>query len=243
MGHLAVVDTADVFVRSKTSGKVFLTAEAQLTSISQTLGINESIFGGIGSRKLFTLKGQKEVTTTIRNALYNKDFLAMTQGVEVTEDSVRVHKREDNLAVTEEGTATIVGTPVDDTVYVRNINGEIAESTHENGVVEVPQSIAKAGDMVSVTYHIETTGNVITIDADKFGESFEVEYRTIGYNTNTNEITHDIYIQLDNVVPNGEFELALENGTPLAPEFTFDALASGGSEIGRIIEIPRNSTP
>lgn len=243
MSKLAVVDTADVFVKSKKTGKVFMTAEAQLTSLSQTLGINESIFGGIGSRKLFTFKGQKEVTTTIRNAFYDKNFLAMTQGVDVLEDDKAiVHKTEDLKVEQDEEALQVVieGTPVGEDVHLRNKDGAVQTIKAVAGAVAIPEAFAEAGDIVTVAYQTEVTGDVIEIAADKFGEAFEVEYRTIGYDPNTNEVKVDIFIQLDNVVPNGEFELSLENGTAIAPEFTFDALAVQGNAIGRIIEVKRD---
>jgi hypothetical protein len=68
---LLVMDTADVVMKRKSDGHVFITAEAQLTSISQSLGINEKIYGGIGNKPLAIMKGQKEVTSTLRNAFYD----------------------------------------------------------------------------------------------------------------------------------------------------------------------------
>lgn len=241
MSSLVIIDTADVVVKRKSDGHVFLTAEAQLTSISQTLGINEKIYGGIGNKGLFIMKGQKDVTATIRNAFYDGEFLAMTQGVSIEENGdVVVYKREDNLEVSDSLEVTIVGTPVGDEVYVRNPDGVVKSATIAGQVVTIPDGFAAAKDIVSVTYQEQTQGDVIEIESDKFGEAFEVEYHTIGYNPKTNKVEKDIYVQLDHIVPNGDFELSLENGTALAPEFTFDALVKPNTnQIGRIIEVPR----
>lgn len=244
MGKLAIVDTADVVVKRKKDGKVFLTAEAQLTSITQSLGINESIFGGIGSKKLFQFKGQKEVSSVIRNAFYDKEFLAMTQGVDVQADgSTTVYKREDGLIVTDNVgvlEVTITGSPIGTVVYVRNNAGETEEAVVATNTVEIPTGHAMEGDIVNVTYQETVTGDIIEMEADKFGESFEIEYRTIGYDIDTNTVKVDIYIQLDNAIPQGDFEISLENGNALAPEFNFDALANlNGNSIGRIVEVER----
>lgn len=239
---ILINDTADIVVRRKRDGHRFLSAEGQLSSITSTLGISERILGGIGNKTLAIMKGQKEVTTTFRNAMYDAEFLAMTQGVEVEQGKeATVYKREDALTV-ENGSVTIQGTPANNEVIVRNPVGAVVESVYEDGVVMVPEEHAKDGDVVSVTYQVTVTGEVIELDAEKFGEAFEVEYHTIGYNPDTMEVVKDIYIQLDHVVPQGEMELSLENGTALAPEFTFDALtAPNTSQIGRIIHVNRES--
>src|SRR5690554_1347591 len=144
---LLISDTADVVMRRKSDGHVFITAEAQLTSISQTLGINEKIYGGIGNKALAVMKGQKEVTSTLRNAFYDQEFLAVTQGVSIDENgSATVYKTEKGLEVVDNGgtlEATITGTPVDNTVIVRNAKGEIEESTATTGKVAVPTGHAE----------------------------------------------------------------------------------------------------
>lgn len=248
MTKLLIIDTADVTIKRKSDNHLFATAEAQLASISQSLGINEKVFGGIGNKALAIIKGQKEVSSSIRNAFYDKEFLAMTQGVAVQEDETAiVYQREKELKVTDNsGTleVTIKGTPLGNTVNVINSKGETVEATVTSNKVTIPTGHANAGDLVSVVYQEQVTGDIIELEANKFGEAFTVEYHTIGYDPNTNKVVKDIYIQLDHVVPNGEFELAFENGNPIAPEFNFDCLTAPNSDaIGRIIEVDRNSTP
>lgn len=241
---LLVVDTCDVVMKRKSDGHIFITAEAQLTSISQSLGINEKIFGGIGNKSLAIMKGQKEVTSTLRNAFYDQEFLSLTQGVAITEGgSATVYKTEKSLKVVDNSgvlEVTINGTPKDDTVYVRNSKGEVETSTVTTGKVAVPTGHAKEGEIVSVTYQEDITGNIVELDAEKFAEAFTLEYHTIAYDPDTNKVVKDIYIQLDHVVPSDEFELSLENGNPIAPEVNFECMASPNStSIGRIIEEDR----
>lgn len=245
MSKILINDTCDAVLKRKSDGHIVLTAETQLASIAQTLGVNERIFGGIGNKTLAMMRGQKEITSTLRNALFDLDFLSMTQGVSVEEDGdATVYKREDELKVVDnEGSleVEIIGTPINDVVYIRNIQGKVEESTVTDGVVTIPEGFAADGELVSVTYREDITGDIVSIDSDKFGEAYEVEYHTIGYDTVTNQVVKDIYIQLDHVVPQGEFELGFENGTALAPEFVFDALTPpNSSRIGRIIQAARN---
>jgi hypothetical protein len=241
---LLVIDTADVVMKRKRDGHVFITAEAQLTSISQSLGINEKVYGGIGNKSLAVMKGQKEVTSTLRNAFYDQEFLALTQGVAIDEDgTATVHKTEKGLTVTDNAGSlevTITGTVVGTTVYVRNAKGQTESATVATGKVTVPTGHAVAGELVSVTYPSSVTGNIVELDAEKFAEAFTLEYHTIAYDPDTNAIVKDIYIQLDHVIPNDEFELSLESGTAIAPEVNFECLtAPNSTQIGRIIEVDR----
>ncbi|CAI6287801.1 hypothetical protein NHM07_07885 [Bacillus subtilis] len=88
-------------------------------------------------------------------------------------------------------------------------------------------------------YQIEKVGRRLAIKASKFSERYEVEYRTIAYNPDTEEVYSDIYIQFPNVSPSGEFEMSLENGNALAPEIKFEALADT-DEMAVVIETSRD---
>lgn len=241
---LLVIDTADVVMRRKSDGHIFITAEAQLTSISQTLGINEKIYGGIGNKPLAIMKGQKEVTSNLRNAFYDQEFLSLTQGVAINKDgSATVYKTEKGLTVKDNAgdlEVTITGTPIDNTVFVRNAKGEVLEAAATTGKVDIPQGHAVKDEIVSVTYQETVTGDIVELDGEKFAEAFTLEYHTIAYDPDTNKVVKDIYIQLDHVVPSDEFELSLENGNAIAPEVNFECMASPNStSIGRIIEVDR----
>jgi len=50
MTKLLISDTADVVLKNKRTGKVVLSAETQMGSLSQSLGVDEKIFGGIGNK-------------------------------------------------------------------------------------------------------------------------------------------------------------------------------------------------
>lgn len=244
MTKLLISDTADAVIKRKSDGHVFATAETQLASISQTLGINEKVFGGIGNKPLAIFRGQKEVTSTLRNAFYDKEILAMTQGVNVQENgTATVYKREDGLTVTDNAGAlevTLTGTPVGTTAYVRNSAGETEEATIATNKVTIPTGHAAAGDIVSVTYQEDVQGEIVALDSEKFAEAHVIEYHTIAYDPSTNKVVKDIYIQLDHVIPSGDFELSFENGTAIAPEISFEALAAPNTtEIGRVIEVAR----
>jgi hypothetical protein len=242
--NLLINDTADAVIKRKSDGHVFVTGETQLASISQSLGINEKIWGGIGNRPLATIKGQKEVTASLRNAFYNKEFLAMTQGVDIERDgAVLVYKREDELKVTDNaGSLEVVfqGVPAEAEVTLVNAANEVEQVAPAANKVAIPEGFAEAGDIVSVVYKEEAEGDIIALQSDKFAEAYTIEYHTIGYDPRTNEVVKDIYIQLDHVIPSGDVEVSLENGSAIAPEINFDCLVEPGTKnIGRIIEVKR----
>lgn len=247
MTKMLINDTADAVVKRKRDGHLFVTAEAQLASIALSLGIDEDVFGGIGNRKLSKIRGQKEMTSTLRNAMFDLELLSMTQGVAIQDGgSITVYKKEEGLKVEadeEDGlSVTITGTPKDNTVQVRNTQGSIEASAVATNTVAIPEGHAVEGDLVSVYYHEDVTGEVVDFKSDKFSEAYELEYHTIGYDPDTNIVMADVYIQLDHVIPSSDFELSFENGTAQTPEITFDALnAPNTNDIGRIAVVPRKA--
>jgi hypothetical protein len=182
---LLISDTCNAIVKRKSDGHVFITAETQMTSLSGSLGVNEKIFGSLGNKALAVMKGQKEVTSTFRNAFYDQEILSMTQGVAVDKDgSATVYETEEDLTVVDQTgvlSVDITGTPIGTTVYVRNAKGETESATIATKKVTVPTGHAVAGEKVSVTYTKSVTGEIVTLDSEKFGEAYSIEYHTIGY--------------------------------------------------------------
>ncbi|MED3562249.1 hypothetical protein [Bacillus xiapuensis] len=236
-------DTADVVFKRKSDGHLIFTAEAQLASISQQIQ-EDKLKGGIGNKTISLLRSDKEISLKVKNALFDLDWLSMTQGVAVAEGTVNVYEREENLAVTDNaGTlqVTITGTPVGTTVSVINAKGESEQATVATKVVTVPTGHAAKGEKVAVVYQKSVTGNIVSLDSKKFSEQYAVEYHTIEYDPATNLVIADLYVQFDSVLPSGSFDLSFENGNALSPELDFTALTStANSEIGRVIEVPRS---
>ncbi|MGD7047086.1 hypothetical protein FZC83_02385 [Rossellomorea marisflavi] len=245
MARTLINDTANVTFKRKSDGHVIFTAEAQLASISQQVS-EEKLKGGIGNRTIALLRSDKEVTLQVRNALFDFEWLSMTQGVAVEKGKeATVWKREDSLPVVDNGgtlEVTIKGKPLNDEIKLVNPKGESIDADVLEKVAEVPTSFAKKGEKISVSYQEKIVGNVLTMDAQKFSEAYEVEYATIEYDPDTYQVVADLYIQFDHVIPSGSFDMSLENGSALAPELSFEAMTSGTStEIGRFIEQERSA--
>lgn len=236
--EVLVSDTADVTITRNSDGHRVIYTQTQMASIEQSLGIDDKVYGGIGFKPIAIVKGQKEVTTTFRNALYDANILAMTQGVAVEKGTATINELVKEVPV-ENGTVSIDDDIAEDSsVHLLNARGNTIEVEYDelDGIV-VPEDFALDGDLVSVNFEKDITGDIVEIESDKFGESYSIEYHTIGKDPMTQRVVKDYYIQLDNVVPSGEMELSFEGGEPIAPEITFEALtAPNSNRIGRLIQ-------
>lgn len=243
-----VKDTARVTYRRKRDKKTIYNAAAQLASIAIAADI-EKIKGDVGNRDITTLYSNKEVTLTNRNALFNLDYLAMTQGVDIEEKTVKVTHREDKLEVRDDAgvlSLTITKDPIDNTVDLIDRFGRVIQATVSTKTVTVPTGFAEPGDKISAAYRIEVTGNVLELDAATFAEEYEVEYWTVEYDPKTQKVINDLYIIFDSVQPSADIEISFENGSAITPEFTFNVNSDGEtSSIGRFVQKSRseNVTP
>lgn len=112
-----IQDTADVYFRRKSDGQLVFTAEAQTASFSQAIS-EDKLRGGIGNKPLYILKSEKEINLTVKNAFFDLEWLAMTQGETIEEEAkVQVFDREHGLIVDDKNTVTLKGKPVSDVTF------------------------------------------------------------------------------------------------------------------------------
>ena len=93
-----VADTCDVVFKRISDGKVLLTAEAQLASVTQSI-TEEKVKGGIGNRDIAILRSEKEVSLKVRSAMFDSDWLEMVSGTSYKSETNMIHKKEDGLVV------------------------------------------------------------------------------------------------------------------------------------------------
>lgn len=238
MAKTVIHDTADVIITNKETGQVVINAEAQTAGLTQSVE-ETPIYAGIGNKKIYVIRSQKELELTISSALFDLEYLAMTQGVSIEEDGT--------ATVTKYKTATVSGgevainvTPKNDTVRIIGPSGSQAEVTLTDGTIIVPEGIAADGDQVTVVYLEDVTGRKVSIDSEKFASKYKIEYRTIEYDPVTATVVADIYFIFDEAIPSGAFDISLTNGEAYAPELTFQVMVpQGATEMGRMIEVPR----
>lgn len=244
MAKVVIQDTAEVLLTSLVDGKVVLNAENQLSGISGTI-TEEDLRGGIGNKKLFKIRSDKSVALTMRSAVADIEYWAMTQGVSVEQNGKATVTKSAKVTVIENMGTLEVKIP-NTTVTTAKLNDKdgsqevVAVTT---GTILVPSgSDLEEGDTTFAFWTEEVTGQAISIDATKFSTKYRAELRTIAYDVDTAEIVADVYFVFPEVLPSGEWEINLENGSVYTPEISFDALNPiGDDEIGRIIFVPRTA--
>ena len=255
MGKIVIHDTADVTITDLVTGKVVLNAEAQLAQITGAIS-EEDLKGGIGNRKLYKIRTDKEVNLTMRSAVADVEYWAMTQGVAVNDKGkafvtekivAKVAQDEDTTAleiVLPDANSVTLGTAVVELKGVQekdlptftSLTDPLKKAVDLSGATETYNE----GDEVTVYYQKEVTGKQIKIDSNKFSGKYKVEMRTIAYDLDTATVTSDIYFLFPETIPAGEFDISLENGSVYTPEISFSVINPiGSSEMGQIIEVSR----
>lgn len=234
---LFIMDVADVTFTRKSDGHVVFTSEAQMSSLSQTVD-EETIQGGIGSRSIYTIKSNKELELTVRNATFDLEWLAMTQGVAVKDsDTLTVQKK--YSATVEAGVATVTGVTAGMVNVLNNERESQEVEVAEGGAITVPAEFAADGDSIQVIVNEEVTGKSVKMRSDRFSEKYKVQYNTVVYDAETEALHSDLYIVFNEVSPSSAFDMSLENGTAYTPELTFRATANDEAEIGTWMLVER----
>lgn len=248
MGKIVIHDTADVTITDLATGKVVLNAEAQLAQVTGAIS-EEDLKGGIGNRKLYKIRTDKEVNLTMRSAVADVEYWAMTQGVAVDHAGVAV--------VTEKATGKVAGKEIviadadallgaTAKVEIDGIQTELptiastTEPTKQAIDLATLTPVLTEGTNVSYFYSKEVTGKQIKIDSNNFAGKYKVEYKTIAYDLETAQVTSDIYFIFPETIPAGEFDISLESGSVYTPEISFSVMNPiGSSEMGQIMEVAR----
>lgn len=241
-----IADTCDVTWERIRDGKVIMTTESQLASISQAVS-EERIYGGIGGGTVALISSQKEIDLSVRDALWMLDYLEMTQGVEVNPAGEATILKETSGLVSDNGgtlEVTISNTTATEGILIDK-DGSQNPITLTSGVADLPlPAVAIEGESVKVLYKETVTGDMVTFNSDKFSELYSCTYRTIAFDPSTMEHKKDIIIQFDSVKPSGSFDMSFEMNSPIAPEMNFTVLTPlGKKEMGRILVTDPIDTP
>ncbi|WP_280150045.1 hypothetical protein [Bacillus subtilis] len=231
-------DVCDVVLKRKSDGKVIATAEAQTTSLSQSIQ-EDLLKGGIGNKTLYAINSDKAVSGTIKNAFFSLDWLAAQQGVKVEQGSVQVWENE-VLVVGSDGSVSLSQTPVE-AITFENSEGESLVVEELSTKATIPSNFAEPKAELRAYYKYDAEGEIVEIRSDKFSEAYEMEYHTLEYDPDTDKIHYDLYIQLDKIKPSGEAELNFEAGNAMTPEMKFTALSNNNNAVGRYVRVKRNA--
>lgn len=233
-----IQDTADVLLTRKSDGFKIASGTTQSTSISQSVE-EEVIKGGIGNRSLYTIKSDKEIEIQIKDAIFNPQWLAASQGVKVENGKTLVVENVETVEVEAEGKITVKDTKYNGAAVFVDSKGENHKVTLANGTATVEGITEQIGKEGMVTYEVERTGKSIAIRSDRFAEKYKAQLSTVIYEAETEQIVEDLFAVFHNVTPSSEFELGLEAGSALAPEMTLRCTADAKTkEIGNWFTSP-----
>jgi glucose dehydrogenase len=233
-----VNDVCDVVFKRLSDGKIAFTAEAQLSSVSQKITENK-IKAGIGNKTIAVLRSDKEIELNVRNGIFTTEFLEMSSGLTFNTETNTIWKKEEGL-VSDGSSVTITGTPkVGGKIKVIGSDGATVDGTYATGEVTFTGGVADK--RYTVIYEFDATNsNALKLTSDSFSQNYQVEYSTVVYDPETNEILSDLYLVFNSATPAGDWNLSFENGKPLSQELKFTCLSPiGSNEIGKIIEVKR----
>lgn len=252
--NLIIQDVAEVVITDLSTGKVMAQTHLQMSSIESTVNV-EDLRAGIGNKRIYRIKSEKDLVISTRNAVFTEEALAMTQGVDIINNrQVEVTRAENSLCANSDGEFKIEADAVGDVVFVLNEDGEHEEVPVLDKVLDqadlealFPVATGVGGDgieNIELYYKELVTGNSIEFDAEKFSKNVKLEMRTISYDLNTSEIYSDIYFIFPRASVSDDFSLSFEAGSVIAPEISFDILQpTCGSAMGEMINVPRVTTP
>lgn len=95
-----IADVAEIILKRISDNKIILIAETQLASISQKV-TEEKIKGGRGNALISLLRTGREIDFTVKNAVFDTDYLEMISGMSFVDETNTVIKKEDGLQVEE----------------------------------------------------------------------------------------------------------------------------------------------
>lgn len=234
-----IVDTCDVVFKRKSDKKVIFTAEAKVASIEQTVSESQ-IRGGIGNGVLAVYRTDKELKGKVTNALYDAEWLEMVTGTKFVEGTANVFAEEAGVVCKAAGELEIKGTPVENTISVIAEDGTPVAGTPTFSTKKISLEGLTENSVYTVQYQTSVSGKILTVDISKYPENYEVEYHTIEYDPETNEVVKDLYWQFDKVTPSAQFSYSYEAGQPIGSEIDFTICNTKGTkEVGRAIEVVR----
>lgn len=253
MGKIVIQDTADVTITDLVTGKVVLNAEAQLAGIQGSIS-EEDLQGGIGNKKLYKIRTDKAIDLSMRSAVADIEYWAMTQGVAVEQNGKATFTANTTGVVVQDTTTTTNEIVLPDGALAGKAQVELADGTQESldVVTSLTAPTKKAvdlssvvgtvavGDKLRVFYQEEVEGQRISIDSTKFAGKYKVEMKTIAYDLDTATVTADVLFKFPETIPSGEFDISLENGSVYSPEINFSVInPKGADEMGEIVLVKR----
>lgn len=242
MGRQTVIqDVCNVVITDILTENVVANTYMQISGLEGTIN-EEDLRAGIGNGKIFKIRSEKDLNLNFTSAVFDSEWLAMTQGVEIVGDKEAVVAKAERLIV-KGGKVTIADYTanreiVSGSIRVSSLDGIEEGLDHLDGVVTITGG--DENEEVNVSYQETIVGSSIEFDAATFSRKYRVDMSTIAYDLETATIYSDIYFIFPETIPGGDFNLSFEAGSAITPELTFSVLQPRGTTVmGEMIEVPR----
>lgn len=217
-------EVANVTFYDLKTGMPVLFLDTLKVSNIETSAENVSAQGGWGNPKLITWEYGKEVNLTLEDALFSPESLKVMMGANLVEakgvTKVRTQLNEE-VVLSDEGTATLKMAPVDGQAYAL-IDGAYVAGTAEDKTVTFTGKSGK----VRVFYAADLTetedGFAIEISADNFGGDYKIVGDTLVKGLNGTEEAFQFIIGKAKVNSNVSFNMSAD-GDPAT--FSMDITA------------------
>jgi len=254
---LQVIDTMDLLCVDEATGATLFSGYTTKAALDQQVD-KIDIFAGIGGGKITTLRTRKNITLDVSMAEFNLDALASINGVALDKTSTATYFMNQSFSVAT-STATITGATR--ILAVRNpVTGEflkiVSATPADASEVKVSgTTLTFHANYTPISCLVSYVGTVsakdnytIVFNAKAFPKNCEILLSTVAFDTDTQDIVADIYMNFYKGAIDPNFNLSFEVGknieTPfkveiLVPDKLPDGTVNVNKEIGKFVTTER----
>lgn len=197
-----LTSVANVRLFDRLTDELILNGKTLLNS-SMTQAIQtQAIHAGKGSKKVYELNYQKELTFSIEDAAFDTAYIALQNGTEINHQLAEYYTDE-IILLDANGKGTLAETPIGK-VHVEQLNGTFTQYAPTGKDISVP---ALAGKEVQVVYAVQEMMDTIEISADSFPKAVRMELN-VDVRSNNGK-TGEVIIEVPNFKPNGAVEVSM----------------------------------
>ncbi|MET4561031.1 hypothetical protein [Lysinibacillus parviboronicapiens] len=197
-----LTSVANVRLFDRLTDELILNGKTLLNS-SMTQAIQtQAIHAGKGSKKVYELNYQKELTFSIEDAAFDTAYIALQNGTEINHQLAEFYTDE-IILLDASGKGTLADTPIGK-VHVEQVNGTFSQYAPTGKEISVP---ALAGKEVQVVYAVQEMMDTIEISADSFPKAVRMELN-VDIRSNNGK-TGEVIIEVPNFKPNGAVEISM----------------------------------
>lgn len=197
-----LTSVANVRLFDRLTGELILNGKTLLNS-SMTQAIQtQAIHAGKGSKKVYELNYQKELTFSIEDAAFDTAYIALQNGTEINHQLAEYYTDE-MILLDATGKGTLAETPLGK-VHVEQLNSTFTQYTPTGKEISFP---ALAGKEIQVIYAVQEMMDTIEISADSFPKAVRMELN-VDIRSNNGK-TGEVIIEVPNFKPNGAVEISM----------------------------------